>query len=205
MILENWGKTGIIRTLGGFKSLKEVIATGDRSADIDGNMSGRVIVTGNEKTVSQDRQQSLCDRVIISYCHRDKIWLERLQTMLRPLVWNDKISVWDDTKIRPGAKWREEIEHELSLGKVAVLLVSPDFLASDFITKHELPSLIKGSGNRNLTIIWVLLRACFYDKTEIVHYQAAHDISKPLDTLPPGKRSQEIYNICKKIDEALAN
>ena len=146
--------------------------------------------------------QAARDQVFISYCHRDKEWLEKLQTMLKPLVRTNSITVWVDTKIRTGSNWKEDIERALASAQVAVLLVSPNFLDSDFIAEKELPPLLDAAGNNGLVIIWVHLSSCLYEETQIRTYQAAHDISKPLDGLTPAEQNAVLADVCRKIKAA---
>ena len=120
------------------------------------------------------------NKVLIGYSHKDKRWLERLQTMLKPLVRNGTISVWDDTTIPVGENWKEQIDSALKVAKVAVLLVTPNFLESDFIPKNELPPILNAAAKDGLVIFWVYVSSCLYQATEIKDYQAAHDISNSL-------------------------
>jgi hypothetical protein len=142
------------------------------------------------------------DQVFISYSHKDREWLELLQTMLKPLVRKNSVSVWDDTNIKAGAKWKEEIERALGAAKVAVLIVTHNFLNSDFIAEHELPPLLDAAAKEGLIILWIYASSCLFDETEIGDYQAAHDISKPLNSLTPAKRSAVLVEVCRKIKAA---
>ncbi|MFS0516698.1 COR domain-containing protein [Nostoc sp. UIC 10607] len=139
------------------------------------------------------------NQVFISYSHQDQEWLTKLQKHLKPMIRNQNLVVWDDTKIQAGAKWREAIENALVAAKVAVLLVSPDFLASDFIADNELPPLLDAAEAEGLTIIWIPLSFSSYDETEIEKYQSAHPPNQPLDSLNPAQENKALVDICKKI------
>ncbi|MBC1218689.1 leucine-rich repeat domain-containing protein [Nostoc sp. UCD121] len=140
--------------------------------------------------------------VFISYSHQDQEWLTKLQKHLKPIIRNQNLFVWDDTKIRPGAEWRKEIENALAAAKVAVLLVSPNFLASDFIHENELPPLLNAAQAKGLTIIWIPLSFSSYEETEIEKYQSAHPSNQPLDSLNPAQENKAWVDICKKIKAA---
>ncbi|MEH2072533.1 MAG: COR domain-containing protein [Nostoc sp.] len=143
------------------------------------------------------------NKVFISYSHQDEQWLTKLQKHLKPMIRNQNMAVWDDTQIQPGANWREEIENALAAAKVAVLLVSPDFLASDFIAENELPPLLDAASAEGLTIIWIPLTYSNYEETEIEKYQSAHTPNQPLDSLNSAQENQAWVNICKKIKTAI--
>jgi predicted nucleotide-binding protein len=138
--------------------------------------------------------------VFVSYSHKDKKWLEKLRTLLVPSIESNTLFLWDDSMIKPGEEWEEKIKEALAAAKVAVLLVSPDFLASRFIAKNELPPLLDDA--RKIKILWVYLRACNYKSTEIRKYQAAHDIAKPLKARSSARQDQELLEICERITEA---
>lgn len=142
-------------------------------------------------------------QVFISYSHQDGEWLSKLQKLLKPLVRNQTVVLWDDTQIKPGAKWREEIENALKSAKVAVLLVSSDFLNSDFIVDHELPTLLEAAEKEGLVILWVYISSCLYDITEIGNYQSAHTPLRPLDSLTSAEQQKVLTEICREIQKAI--
>lgn len=136
--------------------------------------------------------------VFISYSHRDKEWLEKLQIVLKPFTRNESIELWDDTRIPVGASWETEIEKAISSSRVAVLLVSANFLASDFIASKELPKILSAQ-KRGLVIFWIPVSAAAFKQTELAKFQAASDPSKPLDSLPNSEQQKVLVQIAERI------
>jgi predicted nucleotide-binding protein len=80
-------------------------------------------------------------RIFISYSHADKVWKDRLVKHLRVLEREGFCHLWHDRKIGLGNDWDPEIENALNKADVAVLVISPDFLDSDFTREKEIPRI----------------------------------------------------------------
>jgi TIR domain len=142
-------------------------------------------------------------RVFISYSHKDKSYLERLQVHLEPYR-RVGMDIWDDTKIAIGQQWRQEIEHAIAATKVAILLVSADFLASKFIADNELPPLLAAAEIDGAKIIPVIVGACNFDDSELSRFQAANPPSKPLNKMLPAKRDEVWRDVARKVKNSIS-
>jgi TIR domain len=140
--------------------------------------------------------------IFISYSHADRGWLNRLQTHLTPFVRGERLDLWDDTKITPGANWAAEIDRALDDARVAVLLVTPAFLASEFVARVELPAILRRAGS-NLTVVWIPIRASAYEATPLKGFQAAQDPRHPVSSLPRARQDEAMVAISKHIAAAV--
>ena len=138
----------------------------------------------------------------ISYSHEDKKWLDKLNVMLTPFM-RDGMEVWSDKKIKPGTLWADAIGKSLADAKVAILLVSPDFLASRFIHENELPPLLEEAERGGLVILWIPIHFSNYKQSKISTYQAAWEPTKPLATLSKPRLNQALVTISETIAEAM--
>ena len=142
-------------------------------------------------------------QVFISYSHKDSSWREELETHLKPYLRGGSIVSWSDQKISPGSEWVSEIRSALASSKIAVLLVSPDFLASDFIHDHELGPLLMEAKQWRVKILWVPVRDSAYQKTPLKDYQPVLDPSTPLAKMKEADRDSAWVTVCQEIEKAV--
>lgn len=143
------------------------------------------------------------NNIFISYSHLDKHWLERFRTYIKPLTRSIQLDVWDDSKINPGENWQDAIENALEEAQIAILLVTKNFLASDFISNEELPKIFKKASNEGLIIYWLYISPCLYEVTELTKYQAANDLTKSIDSFTEPEQDEIFCNILKKLKNIL--
>jgi hypothetical protein len=108
----------------------------------------------------------------VSYSSQDREWLERLRTHVAVLDRRNLIHVWSDDQLQAGADWREGIEGALSQSRVAVLLISPAFLASSYIWSDEMPRILAHS-KQGMEILPVIVRPCAWKlEPDLERFQA---------------------------------
>lgn len=99
-------------------------------------------------------------KVFISYSHEDVVEKQRLMTFLKPLERSGKINIWQDLKLEAGVKVKQEILDKLDEADIIIMLVSQDFIGSDFIYDHELQIAMKKRIHNKVKILPVMISEC---------------------------------------------
>ena len=165
------------------------------------------------------------NQIFISYARADnespdpsKRWLDRLVEQLKPLQDQGQIDVWSDQDISMGETWHERIQASLGRAKAAVLLVSPAFLASEYIRNSELPVLLKQAQDQGTVVIPIILRHCTFHLVRFKYpdprygpqelllssFQAANPPGKPLNALPEDEQDKILVSVAERLLEIVS-
>jgi hypothetical protein len=162
-------------------------------------------VSGGGDNPGRDDGRWERQELFISYSRKDRAFLERFWTHLSPLEEDYGLKRWDDSLIQPGEIWLQEIEQALERAKVALLLVSPDFLASPFIRRKELPRLFEAARQGGLTILWLPIRPCYWERhRQIEQYQAVGSLDPTLAEMSAVEMDREMVRITGRIHKLFA-
>ena len=147
---------------------------------------------------------SVTKPIFISYSHKDAEWLGKLKQFLRPLEDQNMIRVWDDTEIRPGAEWVPEIRKALGAARVAIFLVTQDFLNSPFINNEELPALVETATKQGCLIFWIAVKSSTVADSPLAKFQGAISPNTPLALLSEGEQAKVLLEIYEKMKVAVS-
>ena len=143
-------------------------------------------------------------QVFISYSHKDRKWLEALQVHLYPLEREGRIILWDDTRIPGGGRWRDAIKNALDEARIAVLLVSQHYLASDFIAANELQPLLQAADHEGAMILPVLLSPSRFNRTpDLKEYQAVNSPDRTFMEMTEAEQEREWLKLAYHIEDVL--
>jgi TIR domain/AAA domain len=114
------------------------------------------------------------------YAREDKALREKLEKHLAALKRQGYIITWYDGEIQAGTEWKQEIAHRLQTANIILLLISPDFLASEDIYQVDMMQAIARHKQGEALVIPVLLRPVDWDGTPISELQALPINGKPV-------------------------
>ena len=104
--------------------------------------------------------------VFISYSHKDEKEKDELLSHLGVLKHAGLIDLWNDDRIGAGSDWEQEIQQAMTEARVAILLISANFLTSDFILGQEIPALLKRRQKQGLVVFPVIAKACAWQTVD---------------------------------------
>ena len=184
--------------------------------------SGRKTSTGTDLENPPYNAVGRGRAVFISYAHADNSapdpaarWLDRLPLHLKPLAFEELISVATDRDIGLGDDWHARIQADLNRAGAAVLLVSPAYLASEYIRNNELPVLLYRAKTQGLRIVPVILRPCLFAETRfkypgpktgpeeftLASLQAAGSPAKALNEMTEGEQDRAPLSVAQALKQ----
>ncbi len=119
-------------------------------------------------------------KLFYSYSHRDEALRRKLETHLKILVRKKIISSWHDRDIGAGAEWAEEIDVHLKTADIILLLVSADFIASDYIWGKEMEPALERHAVGISRVIPVILRPADWKDAPFGQLQALPKDGRPV-------------------------
>jgi tetratricopeptide (TPR) repeat protein len=101
-------------------------------------------------------------KIFFCYAHEDEQLLNKLKTQLTPLRHQHFIEIWHDRDISAGTEWEKEISKHLNTAKIILLLVSPNFMASDYCYSVEMKRALERHERGEAVVIPIILRPVFW-------------------------------------------
>lgn len=139
-------------------------------------------------------------KLFISYSHLDEDWKDRLERHLRVLELDETIEIWSDQQIEIGGIWRTELENQIESADLAILIISADFLISDFIITQELPRLIEQRTQNKTHIFPLLVGPCLWSTLNwLKELQLYPKSLKPLSAYDESDIDEKLAAFCLEV------
>ncbi len=120
-------------------------------------------------------------KIFVSYAHADESYKDTLVNIhLKPMQRDGWIDSWDDRQILPGTAWNSEIKEQLEAADIILFLVSPDFMASDYIHDVEIKKALERHERGEVRVVPIIIRPCDWGSIGINQLQALPKDAKPI-------------------------
>ena len=123
-------------------------------------------------------------RLFFSYSHKDETLRNELQTHLTALKRQGILEMWHDREIGAGKEFVNEISQHLENADIILLLVSPDFIASNYVYDREVKRAMERHEQGETRVIPVILRPCYWKQLSFGKLRATPTDGKPVTKFP---------------------
>jgi TIR domain len=123
-------------------------------------------------------------QIFFSYAHEDEPLRKELEKQLSFLKWQGLISGWNDRDIKAGEEWAHEIDRHLNSAHIILLLVSPDFMASDYCYSIEMERALARHKAGKAQVIPIILRPVFWKDAPFGKLRVLPTDTKPVTSWP---------------------
>jgi hypothetical protein len=118
--------------------------------------------------------------IFCCYSRKDQLLLEELIAHLFPLKRQELITIWAAKNIEAGTEWEHEIEKHLNTAQIILLLISSDFIRSDYCSSKEMTRAMERHNQGEAQVIPIILRPCLWQKEPFGKLQALPTDAKPI-------------------------
>ncbi|NJR73579.1 MAG: CHASE2 domain-containing protein [Scytonema sp. CRU_2_7] len=141
--------------------------------------------------------------IYLSCSPEDEELGSKLAKHLKALELDGVITVWQNRDISAGAERANEIDKRLNSARIILLLISPDFFASDEHWKRDVPKAIERHKTKEACVIPVLLRPCDWKRVQFGGLQA---LPRNETAITSWQNQDEAFNeIAEEIRKAIEN
>ncbi|MEH2071895.1 MAG: toll/interleukin-1 receptor domain-containing protein [Nostoc sp.] len=123
-------------------------------------------------------------KVFFSYSHKDEALRDELATHLSMMKRQGIIEAWHDREISAGSEWANAIDDNLEVADIILLLVSANFLASDYCYDKEMTRAMERHETREARVIPIILKPTDWNGAPFGKLQALPKNAKPVTTWP---------------------
>lgn len=120
--------------------------------------------------------------VLLCYAHHDERYLNQLKKQLTSIKREGLVTIWHDRYISAGKNWGYEIDEHLNTAQIILLLVSPDFIDSEYCYSIEMKRALERDKLGEARVISVIVRPADWQHTPLSKLQALPKDGKPITT-----------------------
>ena len=163
----------------GIKRFPKVVDTRVTEVNIQELLNG-VELEGPRRTTRASEVKSVPLRLFYSYSHKDEGLRNELETHLKLLQRQELIETWHDRRIDAGDEWKGKIDENLERADIILLLISADFIASDYCYEIEMKHALNRHNNKETRVIPVIARDVDWIPADLAKLQLLPKDGKPV-------------------------